>query len=92
VLSPQQDLAQSSNILGLVIQQGLKLVGIGLVVGIAAAQLLVHSIESVLYGVSATDAISVGTSALVLGLAAILACLFPALRATRIDPITVLRE
>ena len=54
--------------------------------------LLVRSIESVLYGVSAIDPISIGTSVLVLGLATILACLFPALRATRIDPITVLRE
>jgi ABC-type antimicrobial peptide transport system permease subunit len=54
--------------------------------------LLVRSIESALYGASATDPISIGTSLLVLGLATILACLFPVLRATRIDPITLLRE
>jgi putative ABC transport system permease protein len=84
--------ARSSKILGLVIQQGLMLVGIGLVVGIAAAQVLVRLIDSVLYGVSATDPISISTSVFVLGPTAILACLFPALRATRIDPITVLRE
>ena len=57
-----------------------------------AVGVLKISIASVLYGVSATDPISVGMSALELGLAAILACLFPARRATQIDPITVLRE
>jgi len=50
-----------------------------------------RAIESVLYGVSATDPTSVGKSVLVLGLATILACLFPTLRATRIDAITGLR-
>ena len=84
--------AQSSNILNLVTQQGLRLVGIGLVAGIVAALVLVRFIESMLYGISSADPISLGASVLVLGLAAILACLLPALRATRINPITALRE
>jgi putative ABC transport system permease protein len=84
--------AQSSNILRLVIGQGLQIVLIGLLVGILAALTLTGFIGSVLYGVSATDPVALGVSASVLGLAALLACLLPAVRATRINPITALRE
>jgi ABC-type antimicrobial peptide transport system permease subunit len=45
-----------------------------------------------LYGVSPIDPISLGISLLFLGIAAVLACLLPALRAIRINPITALRE
>jgi ABC-type antimicrobial peptide transport system permease subunit len=49
-------------------------------------------IGSLLYGVSASDPVALGTSVLVLSFAAFLACLLPALRATQIDPITALKE
>lgn len=84
--------AQSSDILALVSRQGLHLVGIGVVIGIGSALLLGRLIENVLYGVSATDPISLAISVFILGLAAFVACLLPALRATRINPITALRE
>jgi putative ABC transport system permease protein len=84
--------AQSSNILKLVTRQGLKLVCIGLVVGILAALIFTRFIDSILYGVSGSDPVALGLAVLVLGLAALLACLLPALRATRISPITALRE
>jgi ABC-type antimicrobial peptide transport system permease subunit len=77
--------ARSSNILALVTRQALRLVGIGVVIGIVSALLLGHLIENVLYGVSATDPISLGISVIILGLAAFVACLLPALRATRIN-------
>jgi ABC-type antimicrobial peptide transport system permease subunit len=48
--------------------------------------------SSMLYGVSATDPVSLLVAILVLGADALLACLLAALRATRIDPITALRE
>jgi hypothetical protein len=70
----------------------LLLSAIGVVIGIVSALLLGHLIENVLYGVSATDPISLGISVIILGLAAFVACLLPALRATRINPITALRE
>ncbi len=84
--------APRSNIIKLVIQRGLKIVAIGLVIGLVAALALSHLMESMLFSVSAADPISLGLSVLVLGLAALLACLLPALRATRINPITALRE
>ncbi len=79
--------AQSSNILRLITRKGLKIVCIGLMIGIMAALILTHFIGSILYGVSAADPITLGVSVLVLSLGALFACLLPALRATRIDPI-----
>ena len=84
--------AQSQNILGSVLRQGLTIVGIGLGLGIACSLVLTRLIRSMLYGVSGTDPIALLTAVVVLGLAAFLACLLPALRALRIDPITALRE
>jgi putative ABC transport system permease protein len=49
-------------------------------------------IAGILYGVSATDPVSIAMSVLGLGLTALIACLLPAFRASRIDPIKALRE
>jgi putative ABC transport system permease protein len=84
--------ANSGDILRLIVQQGLKIVSTGLVIGILASLLLARLIEGILFGVSATDPVALGAAVVVLCLAALLACLFPALRATRINPITALRE
>ena len=84
--------AQSSNILELVILRGLKLAGLGLVIGLMSALLLVRFIQSALYNVSAGDPLALSLAVLVLGLAAFSACLLPALRAIKINPITALRE
>jgi putative ABC transport system permease protein len=84
--------AAPKNILQLVTRQGLRIVGAGLIAGLAAGITLAHLVGSILYGVSATDPVALATSVLVLGLAALLACLLPAFRATRIDPITALRD
>jgi ABC-type antimicrobial peptide transport system permease subunit len=53
---------------------------------------LSHLISAILYGVSATDPLSIIVSVLVLALVALAACALPAFQATRIDPITALRE
>ncbi len=84
--------AQLSNILQLIVGSGLKIAGIGLTIGLLAALLLNRLIEGMLFGVSPADPIAFGTSLLLLGLAASAACLLPALRAARIDPIQALRE
>src|SRR5260221_2540786 len=84
--------ASSGNILGSIIRQGFKIVGLGLAIGMAGAICLAGLIQSLLYGVSGTDPIAILTPVVVLGLAAFLACLLPALHALRIHPITALRE
>ena len=84
--------AESGSILSLVVRQGLVIVGIGLAVGILGSMILTHLIQSLLYDVSGADPIALLTAVGVLGLAAFLACLVPALRAIRIDPMVALRE
>jgi putative ABC transport system permease protein len=84
--------AQGWNIVRLVIEQWLRIVFLGVGAGIVASLILVRFVASMLYGVSASDPIMLGLAVVVLGLAALLACLLPALRATRINPITALRE
>jgi putative ABC transport system permease protein len=84
--------AESGSILSLVVRQGLIIVGVGLAAGIIGSLILTRLIQSLLYGISGTDPIAVLTAVSVLGLAAFLACVVPALRAIRIDPIVALRE
>jgi putative ABC transport system permease protein len=80
------------NIVNHVLKQGFKMVGIGLVAGILTASVLSQFLGSLLYGVSGNDPITIAASVIVLSLAALLACLLPALRAIRINPVTALRE
>jgi len=84
--------AQPTSILALVVSQGLRIVGIGLLIGLVTALALSGLIAGILYGVSATDPVSIAVSVLGLGLTALIACFLPAFRASRIDPITALRE
>jgi len=84
--------ADSLKIVQLVTQQGFKMIGIGLIGGTVVALVCARFIEGMFYGVSAIDPISLLIAALVLCLAGCLACLLPALRAARINPITALRE
>jgi putative ABC transport system permease protein len=84
--------AGTTNILQLVILQGLKLAIMGITIGTVAALALARLMSSMLYSVSANDPISLLVAILVLSVTASLACLLPALRATRIDPVTALRE
>jgi putative ABC transport system permease protein len=84
--------AESSKILKLVAQQGFKLIGIGLMIGVFVALVCARFIEGMLYGVTAADPISLLVAAMVLCLAGCVACLLPALRAIRINPVTALRE
>ena len=84
--------ARSTNILRLVIRQGLKLVGAGLITGVVAALVLGRLMSSMLYGVSTYDPISLLIAILVLAAATLLASLVPALRATRVNPTTALRD
>ena len=84
--------SSSGAIFDLVLREGVLLVGTGLVAGVAGALVLRSSLESQLFGISATDPLVVGAVTLLLGLVALAACALPARRATRIDPIAALAE
>jgi putative ABC transport system permease protein len=84
--------AQAGHILRLVAEQGLWPVGVGLTTGILAGLLLARFVGAFLYGVSAYDPITLALTVLVLGIATLLACLLPAVRAIQINPTRVLNE
>jgi len=84
--------ADRGQILRLVVFEGFRLVGIGLLIGIGGALFVGQYMQSLLYGVSPADLLTLATAIILLGITGCLACLFPALRATKIDPIIVLRE
>jgi len=83
--------AQRRDIFGLFIGSGMRLAGIGLVVGAAAAFLATRAMTSLLFGVSASDPITYIAIAAILALAAFAACYVPARRALAVDPIVALR-
>jgi predicted permease len=84
--------AQRKDVLSLVVGRGLKLALLGLALGLAAAWAMTRFVANLLYGVTATDPVTfVGVSLLLL-LVAGLASWLPARRATKLDPMTVLRH
>jgi putative ABC transport system permease protein len=84
--------AQRENILVLVLSQGARLVGFGLLIGALTAFFASRLLTHVLYDVSAYDPIVHFGFAVVLAATALLATYVPARRATRIDPLTALRH
>ena len=84
--------ARRGDILGLVIRQGALLVVAGAVVGLGAAAASSRVLESFLYGVTTDDRLTFVAAPLVLVAVALVACWLPARRATRVDPMEVLRD
>jgi macrolide transport system ATP-binding/permease protein len=83
--------AGRSDILKLTLSHGLKLASIGLGIGLAAAFALTRLMAAVLYGISATDAITFIIISLLLAGVALVACFVPARRAAKVDPMIALR-
>ena len=83
--------AERADVVLLVVRQGGTLVAAGVVLGLLAAAAATRVVESVLFGVTATDAPTFAGVTAVLVAAGLLACWLPAHRATRIDPMEVLR-
>ncbi len=83
--------ATRGEIVGVVLRQGTMLIAIGVVIGIGATAALSTLFDSLLYGVTAVD-VSSGLAVVTLIVAATLACIIPAMRATRVDPAVALRN
>jgi putative ABC transport system permease protein len=84
--------ASTGDVLGLVLRQGLGVIGTGLGLGLLAAFFAGRFLESLLYRTSAHDPLTLAAIALTLGIVAFVACLIPARRATRVDPLVALRS
>jgi predicted permease len=82
--------AQQRDILGLVVRQGVTLTGVGIVAGLIGAFSLTRVMATLLFGVSATDAVTFSVVTLFLVAIALVASYVPAMRATRVDPVVAL--
>jgi predicted permease len=84
--------ASPRRVLVLVVEQGLRPVVLGVIIGLAGAVGATRLLQTLLYGVSPTDPLTMAGVALGVTLVAIVAAMLPARRATRIDPLVALRE
>jgi putative ABC transport system permease protein len=83
--------ARPRDLVRMLIAQSAVLIVVGLVAGTAAALLLTRLVKALLFGVTATDPLSFAAAAAVLAVATLGATIVPARRATRVDPLAVLR-
>jgi putative ABC transport system permease protein len=83
--------AQKRSVLGLVLSEGLRLIVIGLAMGTGVALASTRLLRALLFGVGPTDPITFVVVAILFAAVALVACLLPGLRATRVDPMSALR-
>jgi putative ABC transport system permease protein len=83
--------ARGGDVLMLILGQGFRLIGLGIVAGCAGAVMLTRLMRTLLFAVSATDPLTFAGVASLLALVALLACLIPARRAAKTDPMVALR-
>ncbi len=83
--------ANRSDVLRLIVGEGVKMALIGVAVGLAAAFALTRLMANMLFGVSTTDPLTFGSVAILLTLVSLAACYIPARRAMRVDPMIALR-
>jgi predicted permease len=84
--------AQTRDVLKLVVKQGMTLVLAGVAIGLVASLALTRIMKGLLFEVTATDPLTFAAIAVLFATVAFVACYFPARRATRIDPLRVLRQ
>ena len=83
--------AQPGDVFRIIVGEGLRLALVGVGVGLVAALVLTRTLQSFLYGISASDPLTFAGVAILLTLVAVAASFFPARRATRVDPMIALR-
>jgi putative ABC transport system permease protein len=79
-------------VMGLIVREGMRTPLVGILIGIAGAMATTRLLSGVLYGIGPMDPITFGGVAATLAGVALLACLLPARRATRVDPVSALRR
>src|SRR6185437_696265 len=84
--------AQRTKIIRMILRQGAELAAIGIGVGLVGALALTRVMSGLLFGISATDALTFCAVVLILAMVGVLATYIPARRATKVDPIVALRE
>jgi putative ABC transport system permease protein len=84
--------ASGASVVAMVVRHGLALTGMGIAIGLAGSWAATRSLKNLLYGVTATDPATFAEVAALLTLIAFVACWLPARRASKVDPIKVLRE
>jgi putative ABC transport system permease protein len=84
--------AQRRDVLEIVFSQGLRLVGIGVALGVAGGAAVSRALRALLFGLSPFDPIAYVSVSMFLVAVALLACYLPARRATKVDPLTALRH
>ena len=83
--------AGNSQVVGLVLRQGITIAAVGIVVGVLGALALSRLTRSLLFGVDPADPATFGLVIIVIAAVATAACVIPMLRATRVDPLTAMR-
>jgi putative ABC transport system permease protein len=83
--------ARSRDVLTMVLGQGLRTVLIGIAIGLAGSLAITRTLQSLLFGVTATDPVTFAAVILLLVTTALLACYIPARRAAKVDPMVALR-
>jgi putative ABC transport system permease protein len=84
--------AQRADVLRLIIGQGMRLLGVGILCGFAGVFGVSHLLQSLLFGIGAHDTTTIVGVTIILSLVALLACWIPAMRAARVDPVIALRS
>ncbi|HEU4932441.1 MAG TPA: ABC transporter permease [Pyrinomonadaceae bacterium] len=84
--------AQTTNVLSLILGQGLRLAVVGVALGLLAAIVFTRLLQGLLFGISASDPLTFAAIAVLLVGVALLACWIPARRATKVDPLEALRS
>jgi ABC-type antimicrobial peptide transport system permease subunit len=83
--------AETKDVLRMVLGQFMRLTFVGVALGLVAAYALTRLMTSLLFGVTPTDVMTFVAVSVSLSLVALIACLIPARRATRVDPLVALR-